>query len=205
MIELKEYDYVPTQTELLNWINNLKRERDRALVSCLYLTGARINEILNKLKAEHIEIVRIEGDRFVIFKNIITEKKRNKKSQRRNIPVILDKNKENEFWKILNNYMKQLPSNKPIFNMTSTRAYQIINAWLKLFKETTPKKKKSKRKVSFFDGCHYLRHVRNTHLATLYDYSEFDLKKHNNWSSTQPAAVYTHLKVGDLVSKLKKA
>lgn len=216
MARLRKYYYIPTQLELLNWVAQMsetsKKKRNQALVCVLYLTGARIGEIVRELTPQQIEIVKALESNYLMFYNVKTEKKMTTDPPPRNIPTPIEKNHENEFWRYIKDYITDKPSDTPIFKITTTRSYQIINGWLRKFKRMKLKKEMKKRKgiepkckVSFLDGCHYLRHVRTTHLKTLYNYDGLDMMKHHNWSSADPAKVYTHLDVSDLIDKLERA
>jgi len=185
---------IPTQGELLSWLDGVKGPRDKALFSLLYLTGARINEILNRFRKKQIEIVQVDNKSYIQFNDIYTEK--NPRHPNRTVYAPIFYEYEQGFFKLVQNHIKNMNPNTIIFEMTSQRAWQIIN---KIIGEH---KKKSKR--IFLNGCHYLRHCRSTHLSKLYGLDAKNLQEWHQWSSTAPASTYIHLKLEDLLGKFAK-
>lgn len=188
---------IPTQGELIGWIENIggvETERNQALFSTLYLTAARINEIINRLKKQHIEGTIIKGKEFTLFKNIYTEK--NRRHPLRILPIPTNLEYELEIFKFVEVFIKSKRPGRLLFEMTATNAWYIISKVIKKYKEISTSN-------IFMNGCHYLRHVRNTHLKTLYGFDDYWLMRWNGWSSTAPAAVYTHLQFTDMVEQFK--
>lgn len=186
---------IPTQGELHTWISTVKSVRNRALLSTLYLTGARINEILNRLKKSQI-VPYIQNDKeYAIFKRVFTEK--NRKHPLRNLPMPIFLEEERRFYIDVQKYIKGMNPDTILFEMSSVNAWYITERWLRRFKERSNISK-------FLNGCHYFRHCRNTHLFEIYDFSEYDLQQWNGWSSTAPAGVYIHLKFNRILKNFDK-
>ncbi len=180
--------------ELLDIIHSMKGEhieRDQALVSFLYLTGCRIEEVckyivpnkngLNIYKGFPIQKKQVTSrEGVVIIQNVRCLKR--KKELRRNIPIIIN-DLDNKFLSLLLNYVLKLQEEDYLFNIGRVRAYQILS------------------KVGLFP--HYLRHIRLTHLVTDYGFSDAHLKQFTGWSDGRPASVYTHLNVENLIKQMK--
>jgi len=177
---------IMTQKGLLEVAQSMK-ERDAALLLCLYLTGARINEVVRQLVAEQVETYNIGDKKFLQFSNVITLKHR--EPYKRNILAPIWKEREliEPLVKYINGNFQDNPKGV-LFPISSRRAYTILRHAL----GDTPMK-----------ACHYLRHCRNTHLNRLYKFDSFDLQKFNGWSSIAPAEKYVHLNVDDLAKKME--
>jgi integrase len=170
------------------------KERDRALFCFLYLTGARVEEVVRGkkkfgVKKKDLEVVKIDGKDFLVV-SLYTLK--NRKHPMRKVPIPIEK--EGELVKYVLDYVKNLNSDDYLFPFTKQRAWQIIRFILRKFK------KKSKNK--FMNANHYLRHCRLTHLVTIYDFTDQELVKFAGWSSSAPAVVYSHLRFKDLARKM---
>jgi len=193
MLEAEE---IATQGELITWAESYisgKKTRNRALFATLYLTGARVNEILYRLKKHQITLMTYNNLPYALFRHVYTEK--NPNHPLRNIPTPLSYEYEKMFFKYINVYLKDLKPKEVLFKMTGQRAWQIISSCIMKFK------KRSKHK--FWNGCHYLRKARSTHLVELYGFSEYWLYRYHAWTSIAPGGAYIHLKFKDLMSKFE--
>lgn len=184
---------VHTPIEVMEVIQRMPELEDQALCSVLYLTAARINEIVRDFKGTQIQERQQERDGrvydFIDFVNVLTLKKRKNRPldyYRRTIPVIVDKYTE-PFFDILNAYIETSMADKPdeaiLFRKTS-RAYQ----W-HIEKYCKP----------YF--AHWFRAARNTHLISIYNFNTYRLLKWNNWSNSRHADVYVNLSGQDLIDK----
>jgi integrase len=173
---LKIIDY----THLINIAqNNIVTLRDKAFFSVLYLTGARVSEIIRQLKAEQLKVEWLDNEAFLIFENVITLKRRDSYVYR-NIPI---KYASDEwFCDIISAYVEDLNPEDIMFNFCRRRGYEIIRHATDLFP-------------------HYLRTLRNTHLEQR-GLSPYDLQKLNGWTSTRPADKYVKKDYKDILRRL---
>ncbi|MBW2969148.1 tyrosine-type recombinase/integrase [Candidatus Woesearchaeota archaeon] len=185
-----EEQEIITLQQTIKLINKIQKKQHKALLSILYLTGARESEIThpNPLRLRQLSFEKINEKNFLIFRQIITLKRR--KTIRRNIPILIDKNT----LPLINNITEYLESehfkeirdegdNTILFRMSGKRVYQIVQENTKMYP-------------------HFFRHLRNTHLVTEYNLNSQELKQYNGWKDSRPADTYTHLNYIDLAKKL---
>jgi len=178
---------------LLAKIRQMSSKRNRALAAFIYLTGARISEILGTIKripdSPDIEIIPIkkedieiiESDDLMIVHNVACLKRKDK-LPRRTIPIIMSQ--ERGFVDIFLSHFNDLQDEDNLFNIKRKQAWNIINKELGIF-------------------CHFLIHERCTHLVTHKAFTDLDLKQFRGWSSTMMASTYTHLNYTDLARKMR--
>jgi len=147
--------------------------RDRALVSILYITGCRINEVLKRFRPKDIKKEVVKEKTYYIFK-VYTEKKRHFKNFYRTIPI--NEKTEGDFIGNILDYIHiaNIGDSEPLFNMTRQHGWNIVKRWLGF-------------------NPHHLRHIRNTHLAEYYGFTDQMLVRWNGWQDSRPASVYSHL------------
>lgn len=147
---MPEYTYGPrdpmTRNEVGEMVEKADRGRDKTLIALLYLSGARISEVL-ELKREDIEI---KTDELVIS---VEPQKRDKGSPLRKennliLPI------QDYFAGLVVSYLKNLDSDEPIFKsrqgsgpITRQRAHQII------------------KDLNGQTSAHFFRHTRANRLA----------------------------------------
>jgi len=196
---------VLNRPQLLMKINDMLNDRNKALASFIYLTGARISEILgtkktikhykgkgkdrilereetiiiDPLKKENIEII---PDKDILLVHQVSCLKHKYSVPRRTIPIVISK--EKEFVDIFLHYFNGVGVGKPLFNISRQRAWQIINKELRLYN-------------------HFLIHERSTHLVTHHNFTDLHLKEFRGWSDSRPASIYTHLSWQDLANKMR--
>lgn len=212
-IKLSEGDIRPlAKWELLERIDQLTGRnmiRDKALASFLYLTGCRIQEVLGYYKETNwsrfitdkttgekiftpIETREFKGrpilkkqvrvtDDTIIINTVRTLKRR--KTVYRTIPILMTEH-DQEFVDMFLIHYYSLNDEDPLFKIKRCRAYKIM------------------REVGLFP--HYFRHIRNTALATQYNFTASELRHWNGWSSSVSGDAYVHLAYKDLLRKMKK-
>jgi len=186
---------VLSRREITQVIRSEKVPRNRALMSLLYLTGARISEaLLAKRKDMWKEVIGEEG--FIVIrmrtlkKYDIIDKHLNAdgtktfttrlRTEHRNIPIRISRDRD-----ILNHligWANSKRSGELLFPISRQWAWKIMN------------------KHGFFN--HYWRHCRNTHLVTQRNFTDQDLVKFHGWADSKPATIYTHLRWKDLAKKM---
>lgn len=173
---------MPSRQELLNIVNKIYNLEHRAFICFMYLTGARISEVVKEVKKYQLEYQTINKVPFLIVNNVKTLKRRTPVYRR--IPIPLTR-KEGGFVKSFIDYVEPLPKETVLFNFSRKFAWKLIRDKTYLFP-------------------HYLRHVRLTHLKTEYGYDALDLKQFTGWKDTRPAEVYAHLDVRNIAEKMTK-
>jgi len=195
---------VPTHDEVIDIANNIKRRRTRALFVIAYLTGGRINEILPKkyilrqkldketglltkwreridypgIMKKNIEFIQNKGRDFILIK-MLNEK--NLKQHIKRVPFPIDKEKELVFH--LQSFINRLQPNDVLFPFSD------VTAWSRL-----------KRKTGF--NPHFMRHMRTTHLITLYKLQDHLIVKYMGWTDARPLSKYAHLRWTDIADAM---
>lgn len=167
-----------------------KKIRDRALFSLLYLSGGRIGEIVKILKKHDIEFVRFQNTNFMIVE-LFTEK--NRRHPIRRVPINADR--ENILVSFVSEWLDTKQDENIVFNITKQRAWQIVGAILKNYKQKS-------RTNKFMNANHFLRHCRLTHLVTMHDFTDQDLVQFTGWTNSIPATTYSHLRFKDIARKM---
>jgi len=173
---------MPSRQELLNVINKILNLEERAFICFLYLTGARVSEICQRVKKYQLEYANIKGTPFLIVNNVYTEKRRTPVFRR--VPIPLTK-RESGFLKPFLDYVEHLGKDDVLFDFDRKKAWQIIRSKTYLFP-------------------HYLRHIRLTHLKIEHGFDALDLKQFTGWKDTRPAETYAHLDVKNIAEKMTK-
>jgi len=186
------------------------KDRDKALLAFLYLTGARISEIVkcadkDAPKKEVVHKATPEGrparqkqaykraiiksdielyaDGFDVH-HVRTLKQRQKKMTTRTIPVIPTTQDELNIMQAFINYYNTIPNPEaPLFNITRQRAWKIIN-----------------HRTGQFP--HRLRHTAASQDSKL-GFNNADLRKKYGWSDERTPGTYTKHNVEDLKEKYR--
>lgn len=165
--------YIPTQKELLDIAQTIKSPRDKSLFLLTYLTAGRISEVVAIL-ASSIELTYREN-REVMLVHLPNRKNRTRHTKDIGIP--LDREFEAAMAKEVMDYARTTTG--LLFGISTTRAWQILN--------------------SIGYNPHWLRHIRLTHMETIYGMSGERVKILAGWTDTRPAKHYMELNWGDVL------
>jgi len=181
------------KNQLLTKLEGLNPQH-KAFISCIYLTGCRISELLgnknpNKptkpILRNQIELENYNDKEVLMFYNIPTLKRKKAKGKPiivyRNIPILVKD--EKPFVKLLLAHINELRLDQPLFSFSRVTAWRIVYKKMGLFP-------------------HYFRHLRNTHWVQNYGLSPMDLRIVNGWKDSRPADIYTHLNWRNVVDKM---
>ncbi len=172
-----------SREDLIYLIETIGDARTRAMISLMYLTAARVSEVIGSIKKKHIKFEG-EGDhKLMVVHAVRTLKKRGAlKEMRRTIPVPYIK--EIEFIIHVENYLKYVDEDDYfLFDISRQRAWKLIMNATNLFP-------------------YIFRHIRLTHLTIDYNFSAQELQAFTGWSNIAPASFYIHLNHRDLAKKM---
>lgn len=183
--ELK-HEKIPTIKEVIDVARDIQNDRDQALFVLAYLTAGRIAEIVRKRtprgyrESLHVNDLKqefVEG-RPILLINIRNQKNRGR--FRKEIPVPLDLKENKIFLDMITPFLNSLYEDAEMFPIQIRRAYDIID------KEASV-------------NPHWIRHIRLTHLVTVYDYKEHQLIRYAGWTDSRPAKNYIEMNWKDLI------
>ena len=183
--ELK-HEKLPTIQEVIDVARDIETPRDQALFVLTYLTAGRISELVRKAmpngyrESMHVNDLKEEqvNGRKILLINLRNQK--NKEKFRKNIPIPLDLKENKILVDMITPFLNELYQDEEIFPINKRRAYDIIN------KETNI-------------NPHWIRHIRLTHLVTIYGYKEHQLIRYAGWTDSRPAKNYIEMNWKDLV------
>ena len=182
-----EKEKVPTVKEIIDKAEDIVDNRTRCLFILTYLTAGRMQELVrythkkenrSSIKSSDIEIEDIENRKILLI-NLRNEKNRDK--HRKDIPIPLDIDENKKLFNMIVPYLNSIQKDAELFPFTYKRAYAILN---KINPDWNP---------------HYLRHIRLTHLVTVYGYREYQLTMYAGWSDPRPAKHYLQMRWQDLL------
>lgn len=177
---------VPEVREMIDMAKEIQDDRGRALLILTYLTAGRMQEIVrssrnkesrSSIKGSDIKLEEKEG-RKVLLINLRNEK--NLTKHRKDIPVPLDIEENKQFFNMLVPYLNSVGTDE-LFPFSYKRAYALLK---KLTPDWNP---------------HHLRHIRLTHLVTVYGYREYQLTMYAGWTDPRPAKHYLQMRWEDLL------
>ena len=189
-------DDIITRNELLSKISIMKGDKrlmKQALVSFLYLTAARVEEVVGMInhklstkgkrvytvepvKKNQLSFKELDDEDYLVIERMPVLKRRTKDGRppRRNVPIYVDNDKE--FIEYIRRYIQDKDMEDILFNMTYQRAWQISN-------EIIIDKLKESRGFN-----HYWRHLRLTHFAEDYGFQDLELQQYVGWENTLMAS-----------------
>lgn len=176
--QLQQQARIPSRDEIRAIALAAGNQVDRALFIFAYLTAGRVNEIVRKVAKRDLTFTEINGRPYML---VTMPNEKNQREKVKVIPVPMDK--EGDLVELVQQYIGPLAPDALLFPFSD------VTAW-----------KKIKRMSGF--NPHRLRHIRNTHLVTIYKLREEFLKKYAGWTDTRPAKYYVHLSTEDLAREL---
>ena len=168
----------------ISMVNTIKATRDKALLAFLFLTGARISEIVRSIRKYDLNIEMHKSEKFLVIYNVKCLKRKPGNIATRNIPINIER--EKQFLKFVFAYTKELKPEEYLFKFSRQAAYNVVR---KFRDELFP---------------HYFRHLRLTDLTTLYGFNSAELRQFTGWTDDKPAAHYVHLNWRDTADKMLK-
>ena len=178
---------VPSVKEIIELAESIPDERTKCLFILTYLTAGRMQELVrythnkenrSSVKSTDIEIKEIDNRKILLI-NLRNEKNRDK--HRKEIPVPLDIDENKKLFNMIVPYLNTVGATDELFPFSYKRAYALLN---KITPDWNP---------------HYMRHIRLTHLVTIYGYREYQLTMYAGWSDTRPAKHYLQMRWQDLL------
>jgi len=170
---------VPEQREIARFARQIENPMHRALFILAYLTAGRIREVLS-LTREQFKIEKIGVRKVLTIRHMLNEKNRKRHTKTFHIPI----DKERALVNPILSYLNTKERKERIFPFkTRQRAWQIL------------------KQYGIFP--HYLRHIRLTHLVTIYGFTDQVLVRFAGWTDSQPAQYYIELKAEDILDKMK--
>ena len=176
---------LPTMADIMTASQQYSNPRDRVLFLLTYLTAGRVSEVVS-IRAEDIQPTYHEG------REVITITMPNRKHRVRHskvIPIAMDMPQEKALMEPVLEYAKGKTGlllareGRPGEGIKELRAWQIIGT------------------AGF--NPHWLRHIRLTHLETVYGLSGERLKVFAGWTDTRPAKNYMELNWGDVLNGIR--
>lgn len=182
--EVKEYmaeaGVISPEKLLENIILKTPENRYKAFFCLMYLTGARISEIIN-LKRENLELTQKAGRHVFIVR---LPNRKHKKVKHKEIMIPLDVDIERRFVGEVMRYAQNFYQDEELFEFCMNSAYKYCM-----------------RKYNM--NPHILRGIRATHLAVNYGFNEQELVRFMGWTDSRPARFYVTLRSTDFLKFFK--
>lgn len=128
---------------------------------------------------DDIKFEEVDGHKFMVLR-IDNRKNKGRTSKRLSVPIEF----ESCLIKHIEAYLNAIKSDK-LFEFGVKRAQQVINQALGW-------------------NCHFIRHIRATHLITQYDFNTQLLVNFMGWTDSKPAKRYLELKTSDIAREFYK-
>tara|TARA_Y100000310_G_C20664283_1_gene806577 strand:+ start:1814 stop:2437 length:624 start_codon:yes stop_codon:yes gene_type:complete len=186
---LEENEEMLTQEDVVAKINAIIKPRDKALLSILYLTGARIGEIVrNKyhpsrfgLTKQRIIFEGYKGKQFMVIKLRNQKAKQNSKRWKV-IPINMDHPIDGQLTKHIVEFLEYKDDMDPVFYIGTCMAARVVV-----------------RHIGF--NPHWLRHTRLTHLSHKRRYSDQELMRIAGWTDARMSSTYVMTRWQDIADK----
>ena len=201
---------IPSIEQFIHNVSTIKYLRIAALAAVLYLTGSRISEIIP-------------------FKDINTKQRITAGLQRKHIygeGKIIRGDIVMPQWIVFVTRVLKIPSSKvkqnPMiawkksFTDSTDERYspliRVVDKYLDLMKNKSPEATLFPFSVQYADrmmnkllkmNCHFIRHIRASHLCRYHNFLDVDLRKFFGWISAEMPSRYTSGSEEQLKSKLK--
>jgi len=174
--KLKRID-IPSYSKILRYVKEIEDKKVRALFSILYLTAARISEVVRRMEKKDIEIIEKDGKKIMLV-TLFNEK--NKQRKIKKIPINIEKE-----YPLVVAFLEYVDSieDDVIFKFSRKHAFKLLRKYVGV-------------------NPHYIRHIRLTHLVTEFNFNEYELKIFAGWTDTRPAKSYIEMRWSDLIKKL---
>jgi integrase len=208
--EIKAQDLqVPDIHYIIDVAKGIPDIRTRALYCLLYLTGARICELVrkkgydlipdseNKLtkvfkytkvsnEEKNLESVKKKQLTFQVMDGrevmvVVIRNEKNKKRDVKTIPIPLDNKEYNLLIEMIKEYTNTLEMESELFPFNYKYAHRLLKEYF---------------------NPHWFRHIRATHLSVNNNLSGPMLRKYMGWSDDRPSTNYLELNSLDILQKL---
>ena len=174
---LKQKKESITPNDIVITAKGIKKPRDQALFVILYLTAARISEVVGTLYRKDISQQEVDCRRIILFR---LNNRKHKEKKFKDIPVPYEK--EKELLELIFPWLESKQLETRLFDFSKTRGYQII-----------------KKETGW--NPHWIRHIRLTNLAVYNDFNDQLLVKFAGWTDSRPSKAYMEVKWKDILQK----
>lgn len=177
---------IPSVENILDLVKGIRNKQSQALFIITYLTAGRMQEIVRydrhdekrpSIRHSDFKIVN-KNDRTILLIDLRNEK--NKVKHRKYIPIPLDISFNKELWNLLVDYLNECDTQE-LFPFGYKKAYKILTS------------------ITDNWNPHFIRHIRLTHLVTVYGYREHQLTLYAGWTDARPAKCYLEMRWEDLL------
>lgn len=211
----KQETKVLRRDQLLEKIYLLDKGQHQALPVFLYLTAARVEEVVKYVEESQpnrvLMIMDKETGKRIPTPAPILERVSKGEPIKRNQIVIEEKRITIYDVRTLKRKIDVMLT-RPIPIARTEREEEMIKILVNylntlepndyLFNFTRQRAKQILEKVMLY--CHLLRHCRLTHLAVDYGFDNSDLRQYTNWASSKTADNYVHKNISNLYDKMER-